>query len=86
MLDFVRGNIGNFRSDVASQMTNYASHVWVFCQVVSSCGWLSSLKFRAVVSFEEILELSSWGVARVWVIGEPIAVFFVSPGSSDDFF
>jgi hypothetical protein len=86
MLVFVGGEIGNFRSDIPSQMTNYISRVWDLCQVVSSGGWLISVEFGAVVSFKKILESSSWGVAIVWVIGEPVAVFFVSLGSSGDFF
>jgi hypothetical protein len=86
MLGLVRGDIGTFRSDIASQMMNYISHVWDLFQVFLSSGWLISVEFGAVVSFEKIMESSSWGVAIVWVIGESIAVVFVSCGSSDDFF
>jgi hypothetical protein len=50
-----------------------------------SGGWLISVKFGVVVLFEKVLRLSSRGVAIVWVIGQPVAVFFVSRGSSDDF-
>jgi hypothetical protein len=86
MLSFSRGDIGNFQSNIASQMTNIYSHVWDLCQVVSSGGWQISVEFKAVALFKKILESSSWGVAIVWVIGELVAVIFVSRGSSDDFF
>jgi hypothetical protein len=45
-----------------------------------------SVEFRAVVLFEKVLESSSLGVVVEWENDKPVAVFFVSPGSSDEFF
>jgi hypothetical protein len=86
MLGLVSGDIGNFRSDIASQRTNYISYVWNCCQIVLSCRQLLSVKFGAVVLFIGIMESSSWGVAIVWVDDNPFAVFFVLRGSFDNFF